>query len=164
MREYDLETLRQLKKSELAFEKVHEMQSSHKDQGRFLKMLEIAQELVPWKDRILLPYAEHLYVVEKPDKSRIVKSDCGYEFGDVKQNWKLSALVYVRDTKEKINEIYPDKLGCDPEWMHLREYICPGCGVLLETEAVPPGYPIVFDFQPDIDAFYEKWLKQSLSK
>jgi acetone carboxylase gamma subunit len=28
----------------------------------------------------------------------------------------------------------------------------------LEVEAVPPGYPVVFDFLPDIDTFYEKWL------
>jgi hypothetical protein len=25
-------------------------------------------------------------------------------------------------------------------------------------EAVPPGYPIVFDFQPDIDGFFAEWL------
>ncbi|CAB3393193.1 acetone carboxylase subunit gamma [Kyrpidia spormannii] len=164
MAEYDLETLRQLKRGELPFHLVHEMQSSHKDSDRFFKMLAIAQESVPWDDRILLPYAEHLYIVDKPDKSRVVKCDCGHEFGDYRRNWKLSALVYVRDTEEKINEIYPNMLGCDPEWMHLREYICPGCGTLLEVEAVPPGYPVVFDFQPDIDTFYEKWLKKPLNR
>ena len=79
--EYDLETLRQLKRGELPFQKVHEMQSSHKDADRFWKMLQIAQESVTWDDKILLPYAEHLYVVEKPDKSRVVKCDCGHEFG-----------------------------------------------------------------------------------
>jgi acetone carboxylase gamma subunit len=45
----------------------------------------------------------------------------------------------------------------DPEWMELREFYCPGCFALLEVEAVPPGYPVLFDFQPDIDGLYE-WL------
>lgn len=164
MPEYDRETLKQLKEGRLPFDEVRQMQSSHKDRERFVKMLALAQESVPWSDRILLPYAEHLYVVEKADKSRVVKCDCGYEFGDVRQNWKLQALVYVRDTQEKIDEIYPRLLGCDPQWMHLREFICPGCGTLLEVEAVPPGYPIVFDFQPDIDAFYTHWLGTPLSE
>jgi acetone carboxylase gamma subunit len=26
------------------------------------------------------------------------------------------------------------------------------------VEAVPPGYPVIYDFQPDIDAFYEQFL------
>jgi acetone carboxylase gamma subunit len=41
--------------------------------------------------------------------------------------------------------------------MELREFYCPGCFTLLEVEAVPPGYPVLFDFQPDIEGFYE-WL------
>lgn len=161
---YDKTTLKQLKEGVLHFERVHEIQSNHKDQNRFWKMLEIAQGSVSWNDRILIPYAEHLYVVQKPDKRRIVKCDCGHEFCEVSTNWKLNALVYVRDTQEKINEIYPEKMGCHPDWMNIREYYCPSCATLLEVEAVPPGYPIVFDFQPDIDGFYEHWLKQPLTR
>jgi acetone carboxylase gamma subunit len=26
------------------------------------------------------------------------------------------------------------------------------------VEAVPPGYPVMFDFAPDIDAFYTHYL------
>jgi len=32
----------------------------------------------------------------------------------------------------------------------------------LEIEAVPPGYPIVHSFQPDLEAFYRDWLKRPL--
>jgi acetone carboxylase gamma subunit len=32
----------------------------------------------------------------------------------------------------------------------------PGCGELLEVEAVPPGCPILFDFLPDLDALEGK--------
>jgi len=158
MTTYDRETLKLLRAGELPFEQVHEIQSAHKDPSRFTEMLAIAQESVPWDDKILLPYAEHLYIVEKSDGARLVKCDCGHEFGDYRVNWKLSAHVYVRDTEESINEIYPALMGCHPDWMQLREYYCPGCATQLEVEAVPPGYPVVFDFQPDLDAFYTQWL------
>lgn len=159
MSSYDTETLRQLQAGELPFDRVHEMQSAHKDPDRFVQMLEIAQSSVDWDDRILLPYAEHLFIVEKPGGERVTKCRCGHEFGDYQVNWKLSALVHVRATQEKIDEVYPRMMGCHPDWMHLREFICPNCATLLEVEAVPPGYPVVFDFQPDLDGFYDKWLR-----
>lgn len=158
MGKYDRTTLRQLRDGDLPFAQVHDMLSQHKDPERFTEMLALAQESVSWSDRIIMPYAEHLYVVQKAGGQRIVKCDCGHEFGGVTTNWKLSALVRVRDTPEEIAELYPSVMGCNPEWMYLREYICPGCATLLEVEAVPPGYPIVFDFQPDIDGFLSEWL------
>jgi N-methylhydantoinase A/acetone carboxylase beta subunit len=42
--------------------------------------------------------------------------------------------------------------SCDPEWMVLRKFYCPGCQAQLDVEAVPPGYPFIFDFQPDLEA------------
>jgi acetone carboxylase gamma subunit len=53
-------------------------------------------------------------------------------------------------------------MGSDPDWMELREFYCPRCRRQLEVEAVPPAYPLVFDFQPDLDAFYDDWLGQPL--
>ena len=80
MPEYNRQTLKQLKHGELPFEQVRAIQSNHKDKQRFFEMLALAQEAVSWSDRILIPYAEHLYVVEKSDRSRVVKCDCGHEF------------------------------------------------------------------------------------
>ena len=37
----------------------------------------------------------------------------------------------------------------DPDWMILREYICPKCEVMLEKATVPPGYPIILNFLPN---------------
>jgi acetone carboxylase gamma subunit len=48
----------------------------------------------------------------------------------------------------------------DPRWSQIREYLCPGCMTQLEVEAVPPGYPVVHDFVPDIDGFYQEWLRR----
>lgn len=120
-------------------------------------VLEILQEKVSWEEPILLPLHEHLYIVSKVGE-RIVKCDCGYEFGDYRENWKTKCQIRVRDTEEDIRELYPKYMGCDTEWEELREFYCPGCLTLLDTESVPPGYPVVFNFLPDIDTFYEKWL------
>jgi acetone carboxylase, gamma subunit len=80
---------------------------------------------VPWKERILLPIGEHLYIVQKGPQ-RIVKDDCGREFGPNTENWKLEALVYVRDSAGALNEVYPGARKCDPRGMELREYYCSG--------------------------------------
>ncbi len=124
-----------------------------KDEDRFEKILEIEQERVSWKEKILAPLAEHLYVVRK-GQEMIVKCTCGQEFGDYRQNWKLNALVYERNPKD--GEIYLGPRAADPDWAVLREYYCPGCATQLEVEAVPPGYPITFDAQLDIEGFYNR--------
>ena len=163
MQTYDRDTLKNLFNGKLAWQELKNMMSSYKDPNRFEEMLAILQEQVPWDDRILLPYALHLYVVQKNDGRRVIKCDCGHEFCDVKDNWKLHAKIYVRDTQEKMEEIYPKFMGSDTNWMVLREYFCPECMTQLEVEAVPPGYPIIHDFEPDIDTFYRDWLGKPLS-
>jgi N-methylhydantoinase A/oxoprolinase/acetone carboxylase beta subunit len=35
---------------------------------------------------------------------------------------------------------------------------------LLEVEAVPPGYPVIHDFVPDLEGFYEQWLGRELPR
>ena len=155
---YDKNTLRQLKDGLLPYEKAHQMQSHFKDTDRFQKMLAIWQESVAWDDKILLPLAEHLFVVLKPDGRRVIKSTWGHEYCEAHENWKLHAKIFVRDTPELMNEVYPDKLGAHTDWMQIREFYDPVSGVLLEVEAVPPGYPFVHDFKPDIDTFYNEWL------
>jgi acetone carboxylase gamma subunit len=154
MPNYTKETIADLIDGKLAWPTLKGIMTGDKDPERFEKYLEILQERVPWKERILVPLAEHLYVVQKGGE-RIVKCDCGQEFGHYRQNWKLSALIHVRDTNESLDEIYEGLHKPNPEWNEIREYYCPGCAAQLEVEAVPPGYPILFDFLPDIDGFYD---------
>jgi acetone carboxylase gamma subunit len=158
---FSKEEIRDLYDSRLDWERVHSIISSPKDSDRFEKSVEILQERVPWKERILLPLGVHLYLVDKAEQ-RIVKCDCGHEFGDYRRNWKLSALIFVRDTREKLEEIYPGIRCPDPDFCEVREFYCPGCGALLKVEAVPLGYPIIFDFLPNVDAFYRDWLGKPL--
>lgn len=154
---YDRKTIERMLKGELTWEELRPIISGRKDPNRYDTVLEILQESVPWKEKILLPLHEHLYIVSK-NGERIVKCDCGYEFGNFQENWKTKCRIRVRDTLETIEELYPKDMGCDPAWMELREFFCPGCLTLLDTENVPPGYPVVFNFLPNIDAFYENWL------
>jgi acetone carboxylase gamma subunit len=131
-----------------------ELQRTPKEDDRFERMLAVEQKRVPWKDRIVLCLQEHLYIVEKGNE-KVVKCSCGHEFGDYKINWKLNALVYSRDTEEKLEEIYRGPRKPDPSWFQIREYYCPQCGTQLEVESVPPLYPVVFSFLPDFEAFEE---------
>jgi acetone carboxylase gamma subunit len=157
MEMHDRKTLERMIDGDLSWDELKPIISGKKDSNRFDIILQILQSRVKWKEKIILPLHEHLYVVSK-NSQRIVKCDCGYEFGDYRENWKTKCRVRVRDTIEDIEELYPKYMGSDPEWEELREYYCPGCFTLLDTEAVPPGYPTIFNFLPDIDIFYEKWL------
>jgi len=153
----DKKTLERMLDGSLTWEEIKPIISGQKDANRFEKIMEILQERVKWKEKILLPLHEHLYIIAK-NKQRIVKCDCGFEFGDYKVNWKTKCRVRVRDSFESLEELYPKYMTSDPDWEELREYYCPGCLTLLDTENVPPGYPVIFNFLPDIDAFYENWL------
>ena len=153
----DKKILERMMEGDLKWEELKPIISGRKDQNRFDKIMEILQEKLNWKEKILLPLHEHLYIVAK-EGERIVKCDCGYEFGDYQINWKLKCRIRVRDTFESIEKLYPKMMGSDPKWEELREFFCPNCFTLLDVEAVPPGYPIIFNFLPDIDAFYKKWL------
>jgi acetone carboxylase gamma subunit len=145
----------------LPWPQVKRIMSGYKDDDRFFKMISILQERVRWRERILLPLGEHLFIAQK-GMDRVAKCECGHEFGDYRRNWKLCADILVRDTEESLREIYPTSDLCDPKWMEIREFLCPSCMRLLEVEACPPGYPIVHDFQPDLEAFYRDWLKSPL--
>lgn len=140
---------------------LHAAVTAPRSEDRFRHVLAILQQRSGWSERILLPLSDHLFIVLKGDE-RIVRCGCGHEFGDWRCNWKLNALILVRDTEQALEEIYPGMSAPDPRFGELREYICPGCGVLLDVEAVPRGYPVIFDTLPDLDAFYRNWLGDPL--
>ena len=160
----DADTLADLVDERLPRGQVRAIQSGFKDPDRFDKYVALLQERVAWDDPIVLPFGEHLYVVAKPGGSYVVKCDCGREFCEHTENWKLEALINVRDSEAELREIYPAKMHGDPAWNHLREYFCPGCRTLLEVEAVPPGYPVIHDFVPDLEGFYAGWLGRELPR
>ncbi|PIW40403.1 MAG: acetone carboxylase subunit gamma, partial [Chloroflexi bacterium CG15_BIG_FIL_POST_REV_8_21_14_020_46_15] len=76
---YDVETIERMIDGKLPWLELRLILSEEKDNDRFEKVMEIMQKRVSWKEKILLPLHEHLYIVSKEGK-RIVKCDCGYEF------------------------------------------------------------------------------------
>lgn len=160
-RSYSKEVIRDLIEGKLPWSRTKSIISGYKDEDRFDKYVEILQEKMPWSERILLPLTDELYIVQKGEE-RVTKCSCGHEFGDYRVNWKLKALTYVRDTEEELKELYPYPGAPDPEYCEIREYCCPGCGTLLQVDTVPFGYPVVFDFLPDLDSFYKDWLGRPL--
>jgi len=158
---YSKEVIRDLIEGKLPWPQVKSIISGYKDDDRFDKYIEVLQEKVPWKEKILLPLSDELYIVQKGTE-RSVKCGCGYEFGDYRENWKLKALIHVLETEEELRELYPYPNELDPKYCEIREHYCPGCGAQLEVDVVPFGYPAVFDFLPDLDAFYRQWLGRPL--
>jgi N-methylhydantoinase B len=158
------DTLEALLEGSLPGSQVRQIQSGYKDPERFETYLRILQRRWPFpEDRILLPFGLHLSIVELRDGRRVIKSDAGHVFGDYRQNWKLGAVIRVRRSVADMMEIYPDKMLPHPHWNELREYYDPCSTTLLDVESVPPGYPVVHDFLPDLEAFYADWLGQALA-
>jgi acetone carboxylase gamma subunit len=158
---YDVTEIEKLIDGKLPWPRVQEIMKDAKDTDRFEKWVAILQGRVSWKERILLPLTPSLFIVQK-GKERVVRCRCGHDFGDYRINWKLAALIHVRETPEALGEVYRGSEQPDPTWVQVREYYCPGCGAQLEVEAVPRGCPPDFEFLPDLDTFYEKWLGRRL--
>ena len=137
------------------------IRAKDKDPNRLKRYNAILGELVSWDEEILLRISEHLFIVRSPG-GRIVKCDCGQEFGDYRVNWKLGCNIYVRDSRESMKEVFNADIGPSPKFFEVREYSCPGCATQLGVEVVPPGYPILFELLPDLDTLYGDWLGEPL--
>jgi len=89
----------------------------------------------------LTPYVD----VVEDEKGRKVQvcSKCGHGYCETHDNFKLSCLVYERVP----DDYHPGKLSWDKEWCVLREFYCPSCGTQVEVEGVPPGTPILWNYE-----------------
>lgn len=161
MTAYSKEIIADLVNGTLPWPQTKRIMSAYKDDDRFEKYVQALQDRVAWDDPILLPVGDRLFICQSGSE-RVTKCECGHSFGDYRRNWKLQAAIIVRDTEEALREIYPNSDLPDPAWMEIREFICPSCAHLHEVEAAAPFYPIVHDFEPDLDGFYRDWLGKPL--
>jgi len=85
---------------------------------------------------------------------------CGRALGPARENYKKGCLIYNRDPREIHPAIVEGQYSFspDPLWVRIVEFYCPGCGTQMETEYLPPGHPLTWDIEIDIDA-----LKQRVS-
>ncbi len=156
---YTKEQVSNLVDGKLDWDTTLRMLQMPKDKERFEMYRDVLQSRVSWDDHIILPLGPHLHIVRSTKTGEwITKCDCGHEFGPYDQNWKLNASIFVRDTPETMEEVYPLLMAPDTQWQVYREYYCPDCGVMLDVEAPTPWYPIIHDFSPDIESFYKDWL------
>ena len=65
------------------------------------------QDRVPYDDPIVLPMGEGLNIVRASDGELAIRCDCGHDFCHPTRNWKMEAVVHVRDTEESLLEIFP---------------------------------------------------------
>ena len=85
-------------------------------------------------------------------------SPCGHKLISARENYKKGCLVYDRDPRE-INLPLVDEefnFAADPNWMRILEFYCPNCGTQIETEYLPPGHPITYDIEIDIDSLRDR--------
>ena len=98
------------------------------------------------KKKNLTRISECLEIVEKIDGTKMICCmKCGNEFCAPGENYKKYALRWTRDLRElkKVTE------GEQPITSY-QEYICPGCGTLLQVD---PWCPLIDSNEPlwDID-------------
>ncbi len=157
------ELLADLLDEKLSRRAVKDIQTGMKDPGRFDLWIELLQERASYDDPIVLPFGEGLNIVRRrSDGELVIRTDAGHDFCRWDDNWKMHAPVFVRDNDELYQEIYPPLAHPEGDWMELREFYCPLSGTLLETEAVPPGYPVIHEYLPDLEGFYRGWLGREL--
>ena len=84
---------------------------------------------------------------------------CAQELGSAHASYKEGCVVRERDPHEIHPPRGPNKefnFSFDPEWMRIIEYYCPNCAVMVENEYLPPGHPLTWDIQLDLEKLKEK--------
>jgi acetone carboxylase gamma subunit len=158
-----LEITRALVKRELSWQELLKLMREPKSPARFDEAIQAYQTVVPWKDPIIMPLGENLFIVAKNGKA-IVKTAAGAELCAWNENWKMKCRIIVRRSRKDLEEIFPpEHLTIDTDLVELREFYCPVSGTLLDVDCVPPTFPVEVDFTPDLAAFYRDWLQRPLS-
>jgi acetone carboxylase gamma subunit len=90
---------------------------------------------------------------------------CGHDLADARANYKTGCLIAQRDPREVHNpEVEGEyNFAPDPEWCRIVEFYCPGCAALIETEYLPPGHPLTYDIELDIDQLKSKYASEATS-
>ncbi len=124
-----------------------EMKQERLRKGRRLALGQADIKVTPTdQKKHLLRLSEYLELVEKKNGTRMICCiKCGNDFCPPGDNYKKYALRWTRDLRElkKVTE-------AEQPVTHYQEYICPGCGTLLQVD---PWCPLIDNDVPlwDID-------------
>jgi hypothetical protein len=102
MSTYDIAEIEQLVDGKLPWPRVQEIMKDSRTATASRSGSRSSRRRVPWQEPILLPLTPALFIVQK-GQERIIKCRCGQEFGDYRVNWKLEALIHVRDSEESLS-------------------------------------------------------------
>jgi len=84
---------------------------------------------------------------------------CEHVIGSAHLSYKEGCAVRERNPHDVHFPRGPNKefnFSFDPEWMRIIEYYCPSCAVMVENEYLPPGHPLTWDIQLDLEKLKEK--------
>ena len=79
---------------------------------------------------------------------------CSAEIFDARDNYKKGCLLAERNMEEVHPPMTDNKeysFTFNTDYCRLIEFYCPGCGVLIENEYLPPGHPVTHEIEIDID-------------
>lgn len=95
------------------------------------------------------------------DQEQWVCNRCEHILGLARDNYKKGCLLYDRDPREIHAPLVDGKFSFspDPLWVRIVEFYCPQCGTQIETEYLPPGHPVTWDIEINLDS-----LKQRLNR
>ncbi|MEQ8233741.1 MAG: acetone carboxylase subunit gamma [Gammaproteobacteria bacterium] len=84
---------------------------------------------------------------------RWICGKCGHDLGSARDDVKRGLLVAEREPaavhRPLIEAAYT--FAPNPAWIRILEFYCPGCGLQVETEYLPPGHPITRTTELDLD-------------
>lgn len=83
--------------------------------------------------------------VENRDGGAIVRCSCGHVLGSAQRPYKELSLEARLPLQALGPQVDPDRVGGDR--FELREYYCPECLVLYESEVARPDDPLLVDVE-----------------
>ncbi len=83
--------------------------------------------------------SQTLAVEDRDTGAAVCCRGCGHALGPVNRPWKPAAVLRARPLRE-VGAVFT----ADPALL-LREFVCPGCGALLDSEIALPDDPYLDD-------------------
>lgn len=89
---------------------------------------------------------EFLHIVETPGGVKMIRcARCGHDLCVATENHRLHALMHEGPVQEAGPHVNPHHLGGDK--FVFRQFYCPSCLALLNTEVALRGEPILWDVE-----------------
>jgi acetophenone carboxylase len=88
---------------------------------------------------------------------------CGFELYSARENYKKGCLLFDRDPKTIYRPVIEEEFTFCPDskWIRIVEFYCPSCGTMIENEFLPPGHPITYDLEIDVDDLKKRYNPRS---